>query len=211
MGTTYEGMLVMADAAPVCAALSAAGWTAIVAPVGAGRTAVVPREGAYGIAEVDTLGELLSGAGAGFDVLVHSVFDSDLLSLYVYRGGESVHVYHSEMGYLGQPFEDEHGVMKIEFDDVLYDADDPALPIGPRGADPAAFAPFGTGTVDLARLGALLRGENLTEDEQIFAEHRHWSVAESLNLRPSPLTTAYRHTKASDHPEAVLIAAGTSD
>lgn len=210
MGTTYEGMLVMADAAPVCAALSAAGWTAIVAPVGAGRTAVVPREGAYKIADAHMLAERLSGAGVGFDVLVHSVFDSDLLSLDVYRAGESVHAYHSEMAYLGQPHEDEHGVMKIEFGDVMYAPDDPALPSGPRGADPTAFAPFGTGTVDLDRLAALLRGENLTEDEQIFADHRHWSIAETLNLHPAPLTTAYRHTKPTDHPGAVRIDPGTA-
>jgi hypothetical protein len=59
--------------------------------------------------------------------------------------------------------------------------------------------------VDLDRLGALLRGEGLDEDQEVFAESRHWAVAGVLRLRPAALTTAYRHTTASDHPGAVHV------
>ncbi|MFI0894842.1 hypothetical protein [Streptomyces sp. NPDC020983] len=157
MGTSYEGVLVVAGVGPVRTALAEAGVRAIVAPVGVGRTAILPREGAHNVADVDELGCHLSGT-CGFDVLVHSVYDSDLLSLYVYRGGECVHEYHSDTAFLGTAFEDDDGEMKLLSEGVLHDLDDPALPSGPRGAEPDVFAPFGTGDVDLDRLGGLLRG-----------------------------------------------------
>lgn len=138
-------------------------------------------------------------------MLVHSLYDSDLLSLYVYRGGECVHEYQSEMAYLGTPFEDDDGEMKIRLGGALYDSEDESLPSGPCGADPEVFASFGTGDVDLDRLGALLRGEDLDEDEQVFAERRHWAVAKALNLKPAALTTAYRHATIADYPGAVLV------
>ncbi|CAG7642566.1 hypothetical protein [Actinacidiphila bryophytorum] len=203
MGTSYEGALVVAGVEPVRTALVRADVKAIVAPVGAERTAILPREGAYNVADVDELGRYLSGV-CGFSVLVHSLYDSDLLSLYVYRGGECLHEYQSETAFLGTPYEDD-GEMKVELGGVLYDAEDPSLPSGPRGADPEVFAPFGSGDVDLDRLGALLRGEGLDEDEQIFAESRHWAVAEALNLQPAALTTAYRHATMADYPGAVLV------
>lgn len=204
MGTSYEGVLVVAGAEPVRTALARAEVTAIVAPVGVERTAILPREGAYHVAEVDDLARYLSGT-CGFSVLVHSLYDSDLLSLYVYRGGECVHEYQSDRAFLGTPFEDEDNEMKVELGGVLYDPDDESLPSGPCGADPEVFVPFGTGDVAIDRLGALLRGEGLDEDEQAFAESRHWAVAEALNLQPAPLTAAYRHAKVSDYPGAVLV------
>jgi hypothetical protein len=204
VGSSYEGVLVAAGVDQVRAALIRAEVTAIVAPVGLERTALLPREGAYNVADVDDLGCYLSGT-CGFSVLAHSLYDSDLLSLYVYRGGECVHEYQSEMAYLGTPFEDDDGEMKVELGGVLYDPDDESLPSGPCGADPEAFASFGTGDVDLDRLGALLRGEGLDKDEQMFAESRHWAVAQALNLQPAPLTEAYRHAKVSDYPGAVLV------
>jgi hypothetical protein len=204
MGTSYEGVLVVAGIEQVRTALIQAEVTAIVAPVGRERTALLPREGAYNVADVDDLARYLSGT-CGFSVLAHSLYDSDLLSLYVYRGGECVHEYQSEMAYLGTPFEDDDGEMKVELGGVLYDPDDESLPSGPGGADPEVFVPFGTGDVDLDRLGALLRGEGLDEDEQVFAESRHWAVAQALNLQPAPLTEAYRHANVSDYPGAVLV------
>lgn len=204
MGSSYQGALVVAEVEQVRMALMRAEVTAIVAPVGAERTAVLPREGAYNMADVDGLGRYLSGT-CGFSVLVHTLFDSDLLSLYVYRGGESVHEYQSDVAYLGQPFEDADGEMKVKFGGVLYDSDDESLPSGPCGADPEVFAPFGAGDVDLDRFGALLRGDGLDEDQQVFAESRHWAVAEALNLQPTALTTAYRHAMVSDYPGAVLV------
>lgn len=204
MGTSYEGVLVVAGVEPVRAALVRAEVTAIVVPVGVERTAILPREGAYNVAEVDDLARYLSGT-CGFSVLVHTLYDSDLLSLYVYRGGDCVHEYQSEMAYLGTPFEDEDGEMKVELGGVLHDSDDESLPSGHCGADPEVFASFGTGNVDLDQLGALLRGEGPDEDEQVFAECRHWAVAELLNLQPAALTTAYRHAKVSDYPGAVLV------
>jgi hypothetical protein len=204
MGTSYEGALVAAGLEQVCAALGGAEVTAIVAPVGVERTAVLPREGAYNVADIDGLGRYLSGT-CGFSVLVHSLCDSDLLSLYVYSGGESVHEYQSDVAHVGQPFKDADGEMKVVFDGVPFDFDDDSQPSGPRGADPGVFAPFGTGDVDPGRLGALLRGEGLEEDQQVFAESRHWAIAEALNLQPAPLTSAYRHAKASDFSGAVLV------
>ena len=204
MGTSYEGALVVAGVEEVRGALAAASLAAIVAPVGVGRTAVLPREDESMWADAWGLGQYLSGS-CGFGVLVHSLYDSDLLSLYVYRDGEAVHVYHSEQAHQGRLFEDEDGEMRIELDGVLFAVDDPSLPSGPCGADPAVFAPFGTGDVDRDRLGALLRGEGLTEDEQIFAESRHWSIAEALNLQPAALTEAYRHAKVSDYPQALVV------
>ncbi|SHL20415.1 hypothetical protein [Actinacidiphila paucisporea] len=204
MGTSYEGVLVTAGIEQVRTALVQAEATAIVAPVGVDRTAILPREGAHKVSEVDDLGRYLSGT-CGFSVLVHSLYDSDLLSLYVYRGGECVHEYQSEMAYLGTPFEDDDGEMKVELGGVLHDSEDASPPSGPGGADPEVIAPFGTGDVDFDRLGALLRGEGLDEDERIFAECRHWAVVEVLNLQPAALTKAYRHAKVSDLPGAVLV------
>jgi hypothetical protein len=204
MGTSYEGVLVVAGVEQVRTAMLRAEVTAIVAPVGVERTALLPREGAYNIVDVDDLGRYLSGT-CGFSVLAHCLYDSDLLSLYVYRGGECVHEYQSEMAYLGTPFEDDDGQLKVTLGGVVYDSEGESLPSGPCGADPEVFASFGNGDVDLDRLGALLRGEDLDEDEQVFAESRHWAVAEALNLQPAALTAAYRHAKVSDYPGAVLV------
>jgi hypothetical protein len=205
MGTSYEGVLVAAGVEPVRAALARAEVTAIVAPVGVERTAILPREGAYNVAEVDDLGRYLSGT-CGFSVLVHTLYDSDLLSFYVYRSGECVHEYQSEMAYLGTSFEDDDGEMKVELGGVLYVSDDESLPSGPCGADPEVFATFGTGHVDHDRLGALLRCEGLDdEDACMYAQGLHWAVSEALNLQPAALTEGYRHANVSDYPGAVLV------
>lgn len=211
MGTSYEGVLVAAGVEPVRAALARAEVTAIVAPVGVERTAILPREGAYNVAEVDDLGRYLSGA-CGFSVLVHTLYDSDLLSFYVYRGGECVHEYQSEMAYLGTSFEDDDGEMKVELGGVLYASDDESLPSGPCGADPEVFATFGTGHVDRDRLGALLRCEGLDdEDACMYGQGLHWAVSEALNLQPAALTEGYRHANVSDYPGAVLVGPSRND
>ncbi|MFI0937446.1 hypothetical protein [Streptomyces sp. NPDC021020] len=205
MGTSYEGVLVVAGVEPVRAALARAEVTAIVAPVGVERTAILPCEGAHNVAEVDDLARYLSGT-CGFSVLVHTLYDSDLLSLYVYRGGDCVHEYQSEMAYLGTSFEDEDGEMKVELGGVLYASDDESLPTGPCGADPEVFSAFGTGHVDHGQLGALLRCEGLDDEGAcMYAQGLHWAVSEALNLQPAALTEAYRHADVSDYPGAVLV------
>lgn len=207
MGTSYEGALVVADVEQVRTALARSQVAAIVAPVAERRTAVLPREGAYSVADIDEVAAYLSGP-CGLEVLAHSLYDSDLLSLYVYRGGECRHTYHSDTAYLVSAFEDDDGVMKAEWDGKLFDLDDPSLPSGPCGADPDVFLPFGTGQVDRDRLGAQLRGDGLEQDEKLFAEERHWVIAETLNLQPAALTEAYRHANVSDFPGAVLVEPG---
>ncbi|MFC5911704.1 hypothetical protein, partial [Streptacidiphilus monticola] len=154
------------------------------------------------VPERDTDDSYLSSA-AGLRVLVHSVHDSDLLTLRVYEGGEVAHRYYSDISCLGEAIEDENGEIHIRCAGRVYGLDEPR-PQGAEGADARVLAPFGVGSVNLERLGSLLSGEGLDDEQKLFAEERHWAIVEALNLQPAALTSAYRHANVSDYAGAVV-------
>jgi hypothetical protein len=202
MGTSYETVLVVAEPPAVVSARTAARKEAWVAPAGAGRTAVVPKEDRHGIAHAPELAASLSATG--YPALSHYVFDSDVIVLRAYRDGQLVHEYVSNQEMLVDWFIDDDGESRFRIDGVEYPADAPH-PTGPHGADPALLAPYGVGDVDHDGLGAALRGE-LEEDERVLAERQHLRILEAMNLDPLWLTTAYRWVDADEYPGGIRVA-----
>jgi hypothetical protein len=198
MGTTYQTLLVVGELPQVRSAVAAAGGDGLVMPVGVGRTAVILREGEWGWADVDGI-----AARLGLPVLTHVVLDSDAVILTEYREGKRLHEYVSDQAVLVDWFVDDDGATKFRVGGVEYPEDAPS-PKGPSGADPAVLAPFGTGNVDLERLGACLRGE-LGLGPFVMAEWQHRMILEALNLDPRCLMTAFRHAAHADLPGAVPI------
>jgi hypothetical protein len=201
VGTSYQTLLVVAEPTRVRADLAAAAVDGFVVAAGDGRTAVMPREGAWDIADTNALAALVSHR-FGYAALSNRVVDSDYVLLDVYRDGRMVHSYVSDQSMLVDWFIDHDGTTKFRLNGVEYPADAPA-PDGPLGADPAQLAPFGVGEVDLDRLGAALRGGNDT-GEPVFAEAQHRAILTALNLDPRGLTTAFRH-EAADLPGAIRV------
>jgi len=198
MGTSYETVLVVAEPSAVKAALTAGGVEARVASAGAGRTAVVPKEDRRGIAHAPELAASLNGAG--LPALSHWVFDSDVIVVRAYQGGQLVHEYVSNQEMLVDWFMDDDGAMRFRLGGVEYPADAP-YPTGPDGADPAVLAPYGVGDVDLDRLGAALRG-----GEDQMAERQHVRILEAMNLDPTWLTTAYRWVDPDEYSGGIRVA-----
>ena len=187
MGTSYEGLLAVGDQRVVVDALTDAGTAALVVEAAPGRVAVIPKEDArWGVADVVTVATLLSGRH-GLPVLVHDMYDSEVLTLRVYEQGVVTHEYVSEMRHVGHVEETGDGFFRV-VDGVSYRLDDPAAPSGPRGADPDRLTPFGVGAIDRDRLGRLL----VSAAQYVFANEMHADVITALNLDPTPLTTAYR-------------------
>jgi hypothetical protein len=185
VGSSYEGLLVVGERDVVVDALADGGVTAFVVPAAPGRIAVIPKEEqAGGVADVATIAALLSGRH-GLPVLVHDMYDSDLLSLWVYEQGVVVHEYISEMGHVGEVEETNSGFVRV-IDGVTYAPDDKG-PVGPRGADPDKLVPFGVGTIDRERLGRLLK----SAPDWVYAHEMHVAIAMALNLAPDPLITDY--------------------
>jgi hypothetical protein len=207
VGTSYQTLLVVGEATHVRAALAEIGVDAWVLPAGPGRVAVLPREEEYSYAHVDQLAASLTTRTGG-EMLTNVVFDSDVVLMNVYRAGQCVHEYVSRQEALVDWFIDDDGESWFRVGGVEYPASAPT-PSGPSGADPDALAPFGVDPVDLARLGALLRGELSNEDERLFAERHHRSILTAMNLDPSGLTTAFRWTEPGDLPGAVRVHAVT--
>lgn len=203
MGTSYQTLLVIDEPTRICAALAGIGVDAWVLPAAPGRVAVLPREDEYGYAHVDQLAASLT-APTGGEALTNVVFDSDVVLMNVYRAGRRVHEYVSDQAMLVDWFIDDDGESRFRMGGVEYPASAPT-PSGPSGADPDALAPFGVDPIDLARLGAVLRGELSNEDERLFAEQHHRSILLALNLDPSGLTTAFRWTGPGDLPGAVRV------
>jgi hypothetical protein len=191
MGTSYESLLLVADLEDVQLAVAAAGATGLVMSAGAGRTAVIVREGPWDTAQVDALARRLATAH-GWAALTSSVYDSDAVILRAYEDGGVVREFVSDQAVLVDWFIDDDGQTKFRFAGFVYPADAPS-PSGPLGADPLVFAPFGVGDVDLERLGACLRGEYAAGEKLVLAEEQHWAILEALNLDPRGLTVAFRH------------------
>lgn len=193
MGTSYQGLLVVGDLDVVVGALADGGVTAYVAQAAPDRVAVIPKESlSRSYADVASIAVLLSGQH-GLAVLVHEMYDSDLLSLWVYEHGVVTHEYVSDIAITGEVMETDEGFVQT-IDGVTYAMDDPAAPSGPRGADPVKIAPFGVGVIDRDRLGRLL----VNGDDYAFVEGWHRLIVEALNLDPEPLTVAYRWFERGD-------------
>ncbi|MFB9414695.1 hypothetical protein [Dactylosporangium matsuzakiense] len=201
MGTSYQNVLVLGELADVVRALTDLGGDAWLLPAGPGRVAVLPRENAYGYADADAHARLLS-AKLGTLAASNSVVDSDVVFIELYRNGEHFHSYVSEQEFLVDWFIDGAGAPRYRLGGVEYPADAP-YPKGPGGADPAVFAPFGVGPVDLDRLGVALRGEG---GDAFLAEDLDHSIMEALHLDPAGLRTAFRWAAEEDLPGLVRVA-----
>jgi hypothetical protein len=204
MGSTYETFLVAAALDATVNALRAAGITAVVVPLATERVAVIPDEGDRDSAPVQSIGEDLS-LRLGRAALAMYVFDSHLIHCYVIHDGETVHTYVSDAEMLVEWFEDDDGEFRPRIGNVVYPVGF-EFPKGPIGDDPAVFAPFAAGPLDLVTVGAALRGENAEGDASRWrAEQQHWAIIEALGLPPRALTTAYRHCDPASFPAAVVL------
>jgi hypothetical protein len=186
MGASYQNLLVIGDLDDVVAALTTGGFVAIVVVVAPQRVVVLPREGAYGVADVDAIAEYLSGVCA-MQVLAQQVSDSDVVCLSVYRDGVEIHGYLSETSGIGEVTETVDGFVRV-VDGVAYVEGDPAAPSGPRGAEAGPFIPFGLGETDPGQIAALLG----SAPEYVFAEEHHADILRALNLPATALTAAFR-------------------
>ncbi|MEU4620571.1 hypothetical protein AB0G04_11415 [Actinoplanes sp. NPDC023801] len=204
MGSTYETLLVAAALDATVNALRDAGVTAVVVPLAAERVAVIPDEGDRDSAPVQSIGEDLS-LRLGRPALAMYVFDSHLIHCYVIHDGETVHTYVSDVEMLVETFEDDDGQFRQRIGDVVYPVGF-EFPTGPIGDDPAVFAPFAAGPLDLGAVGAALRGEDDEgNDLRWRAEQQHWAIIDALGLAPQALTTAYRHCDPAVFPAAVVL------
>jgi hypothetical protein len=202
MGTSYQTFLVAADLARVGPALVAVGVDGLMMPAGKDRTAVMPREGDYDVADSPRMAARVSGR-SGFATLSNELVDSDVLFLRAFRDGRATHEYVSDQAMLVDWFIDGDGSTKFRLNGIEYSADAP-YPTGPAGADPAVLAPFGVGRVDQRRLGAALRGEFGT-GTRVPAEAQHRAILDTLNLDPRGLMTAFRFADPEDLPGSVRI------
>ncbi|MFI9640033.1 hypothetical protein ACIG87_08190 [Micromonospora sp. NPDC051925] len=196
MGTSYQTVLATGELAPLRAAMAEAEWEAYVAPVGKLRWAVVPRD-RDGYADTDLLASFLSQA-TGSPAVSFVVFDSDVMSASIFVAGEEIHGYVSDRSFV-DVFSDDDGTEYLAgFDGTRYPLGS-TPPTGPGGADPERFALFGSGPVDLAPLGAALRGEVPPDDApRLFAERQHHAVLTALHLDCALLTTAFAHVDPAD-------------
>ncbi|HTJ66087.1 MAG TPA: hypothetical protein VL551_01035 [Actinospica sp.] len=199
MGITYEGTLAIADLEQLRDAMVRIGEVGLLAPIAAQRVAVLPTETYGGVADVEEYAADISAA-AGCSVLAHGVYDSDVLKLWVYRDGELVHRYVSDIGTEGSVFEDHDGLMKVELDGVVYLESDPNRPRGPVGASAEAFADFGTGTVSREALLEVLADE---QPGRVLSRHREF--LDALNIDSIVLHDTYDRIEASEVAGAVLV------
>jgi hypothetical protein len=211
VGTSYETVLVVADLPRVRAALEARKVDAWLMPAGADRTAVIPREGEYSYADPCRLAKTLS-ADLHTAALSNEVFDSDVVTLTAFRDGEQVHRFVSAQEIGLEWIVDDSGpatVVGFVLDGIEYSLDTVEAPSGPSGAEPEPLAAFGVGTVDRARLGAVLRGE-FPEDERLFAEDWHAMILEAMNLDQRGLTIAFRWVRPADLAGVVRVGSTTA-
>jgi hypothetical protein len=202
MGTSYQTLVVVGAVTAVKDAFAEAGIDGLVLAAGPGRTAVIPREGQHDYVNPARLAELVS-ARAGFAALSNDVSDSDVVLMHAFRNGRMVHEYISDQAMLVDWFIDDDGTTKFRMGGVEYPADAPH-PRGPRGADPAALAPFGVDPIDPGRLGAALRGE-FDGTGRVYAEFQHRLILKAMNLDPRGLTTSFRWATPDELPGAARI------
>jgi hypothetical protein len=172
--TFYENLLVKGEFEPTVDALEAAGHEAIVVPVARGRVAVIPYEWSGG-EDVFDMVTMLSRE-LGFAV-IHWENNSFVLTADVWEDGWLTHWYVSELSNVAYRWVDELGP------GPSIDPEGTPVPAGPV-ADPAVFAPFGVGNVDIGRLAAGLRGE---DPSGAAPDQQHRAILEALNLDPLPL------------------------
>lgn len=198
MGWSYASVLASAEASKIQADVANLGPHLRVVPVASNRSAIATPDEYFDDADdvarhISTL--LLLGAIAFY------VCDSDYIAADLYRGGELIHRYVSDVALTGTPFEIDDGTFKVEIEGTSYAEDDPDHPRGPRGATPGWLAPFGAGDVDMNRLAALLEGvpdpgvattSHLGRPTWLYAEQQHWTILEELHLDPRPLTGRLR-------------------
>ncbi|WP_422742685.1 hypothetical protein ACN27B_30095 [Micromonospora sp. WMMD754] len=203
MGTSYETVLVAAEFTAVVEAVTATGRRALVVPVVDDRVAVIPREGAFGVAELRPIATLV-GKRLACPVLTSAVFDSDVVQCCVFHDGVLTHRYVSDLAMIVEWFEDDDGEFKPRLDGKVLPPGQ--LPEGPLGDDAAAFAPFAVGAPHLDGITAALRNA----DGDRFAEGQHAGIMESLKLPPDALTVGFRHVRQDRFPSAVLVSAGAT-
>jgi hypothetical protein len=105
------------------------------------------------------------------------VFDSDILTAGLYRGGRHYQDYLSDQAYLMQYWDDDGNEIMVDLLGRPY-AESEEPPTGPYGADPAAFAPFAAGEADEPALAAVLAA---TEE---MAEEQFHQLLHALHLTP---------------------------
>ncbi|MEU9826266.1 hypothetical protein [Micromonospora chersina] len=198
MGTSYETILVTAEFVAVVEAVNETGRSALIVPVAKDRVAVIPREDAFGVAELPPIAALVSRR-LSCPVLTSVVFDSDVVQCCVFQDGGEVHRYVSDLAMAVEWFEDDDGQFKPRLDGKVLAPDQ--LPEGPLGDDAAAFAPFSVGAPNLDGIAAALRNA----DGDRFAEEQHVAIMTSLGLPPDALTVGFRHVRQGRFPSAVLV------
>jgi hypothetical protein len=192
LGTSYETVVVAASIEAARCSLEADQVEALLVPAGPDRTAVVPSRGDRAFVDPDRIAKDLS-ADLEVDALSQVVFDSDLIILDLYRGGERV------FEFVSNP------AMRASLDDEPPPppSTDPA---GDAATAAAALAPLGVGPVDLATLTATLRTD---QDGWVFAEVWHAEILTALNLDPIGATKAFHWAVAADLPGAVRTMAAS--
>ncbi|GII23636.1 hypothetical protein [Planosporangium mesophilum] len=191
MVTWYENLLVAGEFELTVNALERAGFEAIVAPVARARVAVVPYEWSGGEDLSDMV--TLLGRDLGF-AAIRWENNSFVLTADVWEGGRLTHWYVSELSNVAYRWVDELGP------GPSIDPQGIPLPAGPVG-DPAVFARFGVGNVDIGRLAAALRGEG---PSGVAPGRQHRAILEALNLDPLPLTDEFSSFDLHRLPGAVL-------
>ncbi|MFG1890824.1 hypothetical protein ACGFIR_23540 [Micromonospora sp. NPDC049051] len=208
MGTSYQTILASGGLTEIRRVLTDVGTEAYVTQVGERRWAVVPREEEdSGYAEVDDLAQLITLLTRE-PAVTFNVFDSDVMAATLHVDGHEAHRYLSDRGWVTEFWDDDDNEVLAGFDGTLYPLDAPPPP-GPSGDDPAVFAPLGVGRVDVAALGAALRGEVPLDDApRLFAECQHRAILDALGLDPCPLTRPFRHTHLDHVPAPVHVRPG---
>ncbi|GIM88637.1 hypothetical protein [Paractinoplanes toevensis] len=186
MGSSYQTVLVAGDldAVALSAALVPVAISAVLLPVAERRWAVIPQD------DAGELARLLSAACSGY-AAAFEVFDSDVLSVTVFRRGTETHEYVSDQGFVVENWDDDGNEILTNLLGRSFAAGE-ELPTGPAGADPGAFAPLGVEPVDRAGLAAALTGP------ESMAEQQHHSILHALNLTPGPLQMDFEEASASD-------------
>lgn len=184
MGTFYGNVLVGRSCKEVVPLLAGADIRGYALPVGPAHTVICPADEPGAIELAGTVSRLLGGPALGT-----YVFDSDVLVMQVYEGGELRHVYDSYPGY----FQGDHDLEEVEEDLDRY------TEVGwpdPVGADPDAFLPLAAHAVDLAALASVLHSVPLNPEDgedgrYVFANAQHYDVMRLLGLDALRLSTGF--------------------
>ncbi|MGA3563865.1 hypothetical protein [Melissospora conviva] len=184
MGTNYQTVLLAAEYPAVERAVAELRAEVLVAPVGAQRWAVIPRDRGDDASRAEVLGRQLSWR-ARCPALAFQV-DSEVMLAQVFRNGRQNHEYVSDVAKLVEWSQDADGQFVRRIDGVVIAPEAPT-PAGPSGADPEPFVPFGAGLVDPELLAGVLRGPA----PHGSAPEQHVAILRALHLEPYPLTRGF--------------------